>query len=319
MTIATKPRVQGKRISNQLEREIRTYCSAVSMTLSAHAAAFIAAKPSMSALSASGALASPASSPLGRAIVSSVVSMGLFKKAAASVAVAVAADYSSTAIGYFDSMRVPAALIAGSSLAALFTQADKTKDREVNNRTQIESIVLIIYHILALSSLLLSLNVVVTASSTANTILFGSKNPMATSVIALLKREYEFEFLLSMWSFFVGLFSFLASVATRSLLEFELLRRRRLSSALFVLSSFGVLFFHLLAFVNSRLFLYNNLAEMTWGVLVMWFKRSTTGRRPSICSAIAIFLRSGPFSRKSNLESVDGDTAAPTTAQLNRL
>jgi hypothetical protein len=287
------------------------------MTLSPQAAAFIAAKPIMS--TASSGLASTASSPLGRAIVSSVVSMGLFKKAAASVAVAVAADYSSTAIGYFDSMRVPAALIAGSSIAELFTQADKTKDREVNKRTQIESIVLIIYHSLALSSLLLSLNVVVVSTSTANSILFDCKNPMATSVFALIKREYLFEFQLSRLSFFVGLFSFLASVATRALLEFELLRRRRLSSALFVLSSFGALFFHLLAFVNSRLFLYSNLAEMTWGVLGMWFKRSTTGGRPSelaslcclmgsICSSIALFRRSHLFSNTSNLES-DDDTA----------
>lgn len=256
-------------------------------------------------------------SALGRAAMSSVVTMGLFKSTAATVAASVIAkDYSSAAISYFESMRVPSALIAGSALASLFTLSEKTKDQRAASRTQLESIVLIIYHVLALSSLLLSLNVVVTATASANTIMFGRQDPIATSVLALLIREYEFEFQLSRLSFFIGLFSFLGTVATRALVEFELLKEQRRVSLMFVLSSFGSLFFHLLAFVNARLLCYKSIGEMTWAVLAMWLRRSLSGRSPSelasICcmisalgSTVALFLRSGMFSRNAKTAPVN--------------
>lgn len=250
------------------------------------------------------------------------VDVSMLGKAAAE---AVGSDFSATAINYFSSIRIPASLLAGSSLAALFSITDKAKDAEARNRTRIEAIVLIIYHLWAVSSFLLSLNVIVTATATTTAIMFGGKNPIATTAFELMKREFEFEFLMCRWSFFASLFTFLGSVAARALLQFELLHKKRLTSALLVISSFGGLFFHLLAFVNARLFCYNNYGEMTWAVFAMWFQRSIAGRGPcelasllcsvfAVATACALFARSGKFAGAGySAESTDGDEKIKTT------
>lgn len=218
-------------------------------------------------------------------------------------------DYSGTASNYFSSVRIPASLIAGSALAALFSLVDKTKDNLLHSRSHTESIVLIIYHLLSIVSLLLSLNVIITSTSVAESIMFGNQDPMATSALEFMIREYEFEFIMTRWSFFVSLFCFLASVAARALLQFELLNRKRLCSALLILFSFGGLLFHLTAFVNERLFRYDNMGAMTWGVFTIWLQRSLENKGPCemasilcfVCSAITaviLFLRSDDFSIK---------------------
>jgi hypothetical protein len=231
---------------------------------------------------------------------------------ASTAAAIVAKDFSSAAIGYFDSIRVPSALIAGSALASMFSLAERTKDHKAATRTRLESVMLIAYHILSIASLLLSLNVVVTATASSNTIMFGNHDPIATSAFALLKREYEFEFQLSRWSFFMGLFSFVGAVAVRALVDFDLLHAQRTISALLVLSAFGTLFFHLLAFVNARLFCYADISEMTKAVFSMWLKRSMEGRSTaelasmgcffaSIVATCAMVARSGAFSAKTSM------------------
>lgn len=241
-----------------------------------------------------------------------------FGDVAASAATSAAKDYSSAAVAYFTSIRVPAALIAGSSMANLFTLVDESADGgEAKRRTQLQTLVLIAYHVLTLTSLLLSLNVIVTSTATANSMLFGMKDPMASSVFALLKREYEFEFQLTRASFFVGILSFLAAIAARALVQFELLTKRRLSSAILVLSSFGTLFFHLVSYINASLLCYENLGAMVWSVLKTWFYRSVSGRMPaelaSICcffcfmgSAVSLVRRSGRFSSHSESVSTNG-------------
>lgn len=249
----------------------------------------------------------------------------MFAKAAEAVALEIVAkDQSAAAISYFSSVRIPAGLIAGSALAALFSLVDKAKDGEISKRSQVESIVLIMYHLLSISSLLLSLNVIFTSTALVDTIMFGQQDPIATSPFELMTREYSFEFLMTRWSFFVSLFSFLGSVATRALIQFDLLHMHRLSSAILVMSSFGALYFHLLAFVNSRLFLYNNMGEMTLAVFSIWFQRSITGRGPcelasiaccvvSMGTAVALFLRSGKFSSHE-----EEDSSAPIVGGTGR-
>jgi hypothetical protein len=199
-------------------------------------------------------------------------------------------DYSDAASSYFTSIRVPAALIAGSSLSALFALVRESRDAMAAKRSRLETAVLIGHHLCALLSLTLSVNTIVTATATSNAILLGRENPMASSAYALLLREYEFEFLMTRWSFFVGLFSFLGSVAARALIEFGLLQERRVRSALLVGFSFSTLFFHLLSFVNSRLQNYANMGAMTIGVLHMWFQRSVSRRHPAELTSVACFI-----------------------------
>lgn len=196
-------------------------------------------------------------------------------------------DFSSLASSYFTSVRVPAALIAGSSLAALFSMVDEARGIQKKRTRRLPRTILLIYHILALISMLLGLNVVVTATATANNILLGCPNPYATSPFDLLNREFPYEFHFTRWSFFVSLLSFVACVMCRTLLEFNLLARTR--AAVMVSSCFGTLFFHLLAFVNSRLMSYQNLAHMTLGVFRMWFMRSVRGTSPSELISLGCF------------------------------
>jgi len=244
------------------------------------------------------------------------------------------ADYTNTAISYFTSIRIPAALIAGSSLAALFTLTDRISDDKMQERSRIETIVLIAYHILALASLLLSLNVVVTSTASANSILLAPQNPLAANAYEFLMRDFEFEFLVTRWSFFSSLFSFLGSLGGRCLVEFDLLCKRRVRSALLILFSVSALFFHLLSFVNSRLFTYPDMGAMTWAVFRMWWKRSIEGYTSpaelaslvsffgAICMTVLVFKRSALFSRDENIppvsehvDDVKGGSAEQETMQ----
>lgn len=197
------------------------------------------------------------------------------------------ADYTSTAIAYFTSIRVPAALIAGSSLVALFTLADQARLGRKGAKSRRQGIVLLAYHILALFSLLLSLNVIVTATATSNFLLLGTSNPLAASAYHFLKREVEYEFALTRVSFHVGMLSFLGCIACRALLEFDLLRKGRLQPALLVVFSMSSLFFHLLAFVNQRIVCWPNLPMMTIDVFKMYIGRALATRHPAELASVA--------------------------------
>jgi len=282
-------------------------------------AAFVAARPSVvsSVVSSQATKSILQHTTAASSAPARTAPLSLFRNAAAASALA---DYSGTAISYFSSIRIPAALIAGSSLAALFSLTDEIQDDKLPERSVIESVTLIAYHILALSSLLLSLNVVVTSTAAANSILLApaaaasnSSPLLATSAYAFLRQHYEFEFLMTRWGFYTALFSFLGSVATRCLLEFQLLSRRRICSALLVVFAVSTLFFHLLAFVNSRLYCYPNMLRMTFAVLQMWYANSIRNPRSaseiaSLCSfvgtivmSVAVFARSSLFSKQQDL------------------
>lgn len=229
-------------------------------------------------------------------------------------------DYTSTAINYFSSVRIPASMIAGSALAALFSLSSKIKNTEINNRTPLVTIVLLFYHLYALSSLLLSLNTIITCTAAASSIMFGCDNPIATSPYELMKREYEFEFLMTRWSFYMSLFTLLGAIACRALIEFDLLQQDRIRSALVIISAFSGLFFHLLSFVNERIYCYNNMTEMTIDVFLMWFRKTVASNgiceltsmacfTISVITAISLFFRAGKYSKRIVVDSnIDGAT-----------
>jgi hypothetical protein len=199
-------------------------------------------------------------------------------------------DYTSTAITYFTSIRVPAALIAGSSLAALFTLADKARLGRKGATSRRQGFVLLMYHIFALSALVLSLNVVVTATATSNFLLLGTRNPMAASAYQFLKREVEYEFALTRVSFHTGMLSFLGCIACRALLEFDLLKKERLRPALLVTFTMSSLIFHLIGFVNQRLVCWPNLFMMTIAVFKMYFGRALATRNPSDLASVVTLI-----------------------------
>lgn len=145
-------------------------------------------------------------------------------------------DHSKDAIQFFTSIRIPAALIAGSSLGALFVLVDRSSHPE-REKSKRELSVLFVYHLLAMISLVLSLNVIVTATSASNTMLIRNYNPAAASAYEFMMAEVPFEYLTTRWSFYTALICFLKAVMCRALLEFDILRKDRLRSALLVVSS----------------------------------------------------------------------------------
>jgi hypothetical protein len=299
-------------------QETNTYPTKITtMTTSITAIAFIGSKPIQAA---SGMLSSVPMTGLRTAALIPFIRGG----SSASLNPTGMADYTSTAITYFTSIRTPAALITGSALAALFSLAGQARLGRKGATSRLQGFVLLAYHILALVALVLSLNVVVTATATSNFLLLGTKNPMASSAFEFMKREVEYEFLLTRWSFPTGMLSFLGCIGCRCLLEFDLLKKERLRSALLVIFSMSSLFFHLLAFINQRLVCWPNLFMMTIDVCKMYFGRALTIRSPSELTSVATFI--GAFGmvislfRKSATVEIEAEDdtkltsdAAPTT------
>lgn len=202
-------------------------------------------------------------------------------------------NYVAVASSYFTSIRIPAALIAGSSLAAFFSLVDQAGEGS-RKTSRADAIALSVFHGLAMIALMLSLNVIIIATATAHLLLLGTTEPMATSGYAFLQRNCEYEFLLTRWSFFMSLFSFLGCVAARALVEFRLLRRKRVRSAIVVSSSIGALIFHLVSFVNRRVTLRGNMGKMTIDLLKLYLEWCFT--RQSImsnCSFVCLFVAVG--------------------------
>jgi hypothetical protein len=200
------------------------------------------------------------------------------------------ADYSSIAISYFSSIRIPAALIAGSSLVALFTLAEQARLGRKGATSRLQGFVLLMYHILALAALVLSLNVIVTATATSNFLLLGTKNTIAASAYHFLKREVEFEFALTRVSFHLGILSFLGCIGCRALLEFDLLTKERRRPALLVIFTMSSLMFHLFGFVNQRLVCWPNLPSMTIDVIKMYVRHALSTRHPAELASVATLI-----------------------------
>lgn len=196
------------------------------------------------------------------------------------------ADYSNDAIRYFDSVRTPSAFILGSALAALFSLSKDA--RELRKQKPIQRVALLLYHLTAMISLVLSFNVVITATATSTYLLLDCNNRMARSVVDFLKRECYYELLITRWSFLTGLFSFLACIGLRVLIEFDLLRMKRIRSAIFVVCSLSSLVFHLLAIVNRRIMGWPNLGAMTGELIRLSIQRCAS--EISITEGISILF-----------------------------
>eukprot|EP00977_Amphora_coffeiformis_P026063 scaffold24022_cov168-Amphora_coffeaeformis.AAC.2 len=198
-------------------------------------------------------------------------------------------DYSEAASSFFTSIRIPAALIAGSSLATMFTDPEAVND----NASPMQNRIMVLYHLAALISFLLSINVVITATTTSTRLLLGMKNPVAHSAYELLRREMEFQFTSTRWSFFMSIFSFLISVTGRMLLEFKLLERRRFRMATMLTSAVLSLMFHILSLANRALKSWPNMGAMTLDLTKKLWMQS--GKYPMeaasfTCMTAAIFM-----------------------------
>jgi hypothetical protein len=185
------------------------------------------------------------------------------------------ADYSSVAVSFFTSIRIPASLIAGSSLGAFFITTNRTVQDPDEETSTVRLLCLFLYRALTLVSLLLSFNTVVTTTNASNRILIGGHDAMASSAYEFMMREYRYESVLVIWSFYSSIFAFLKAIAFRAILEFRLLRKERVRSMLLVLFSFCGLTFNMLHMVNDSMSLtdYPHFGGLTMGVIQMYWNR----------------------------------------------
>lgn len=112
---------------------------------------------------------------------------------------------------------------------------------------------------------LLSTNTVVISTAALVKGLHADYDPMSESGYMLLKRSFEYEFVVTRWSYLVSLLAFLVAVTNRILFEFRLFTssevRKTMGVAVCLLMSGLIL--HIVSFLNSTLYCWNDLGEMT--------------------------------------------------------
>lgn len=177
---------------------------------------------------------------------------------------AVVHDCTKDALSFFTGIRTPSALIAGSSLAALFSMIKKYRDP---NKTKAEKVTLRLFHACALFGYLLSVTTVIVSTAASTTLLLGGFNSKADSVYHFLKREMNFEFVLTRWCFFMGVLNFLVAMGGRVLIEFDLFAEYRKAERYVVFLALGGMIGHLISVINSSLNCWPNLFGMTLDVI----------------------------------------------------
>jgi hypothetical protein len=209
---------------------------------------------------------------------------------ASSSGVGTLVDCSGAALQYFDSIRTPAALIAGSSLGALFSLSQVSTSEQLREQPRLYRVVLLAHNFLALTALSLSIGIIVTASVSGNSLLLGTHNHIASTPFAMLSREFEFEYMLTRWSFYVGLLSFLQSVEFRTLIQFDLLKKEKLRRAMVVVLSFSSLVFHLQSFIHENLYSAPNLLVMSVRLAKLHLRRVFTINGPFAWLSLATLV-----------------------------
>jgi predicted transporter len=103
-------------------------------------------------------------------------------------------DCTAGAIGFFSGIRLPATLIAGSSLATIFALVQKVKADDCKSR--LEFGVLQMYHLCSIVAFCLSVTSIMMSTAAGTTLLVGKHNPIAHDVYHFMKREFNFEFVI---------------------------------------------------------------------------------------------------------------------------
>lgn len=117
------------------------------------------------------------------------VKLGLFPRV-----MVVPIDCTAGAIGFFSGIRLPATLIAGSSLATIFALVQKVKADDCKSR--LEFGVLQMYHLCSIVAFCLSVTSIMMSTAAGTTLLVGKHNPIAHDVYHFMKREFNFEFVI---------------------------------------------------------------------------------------------------------------------------
>ena len=198
---------------------------------------------------------------------------------------------------YFDGIRTPSVLIAASSITALFSFTKKLQDQ--SRLSRVEILVMRLYHMVSLLTFCFS--TVAVLMSTSGSTLMLLKKPTIPAYLApidvytFLTTFLSFEFLLTRWSFMTSQFCFVLSVMGRSLLEFDLLtKKKRRLPAVMVTSSMICLLSFLLSYINPLLTDWPNFGVMTKEVAAVLLNRVFEQRKSmQILSLVSFLISAG--------------------------
>jgi hypothetical protein len=174
-------------------------------------------------------------------------------------------DYSAAAAKFFGDSRTPASIVMGAAISAMFALP---RFSSTPGRTVTELFLIKAYRILSWTAFVLSLHVFITCTITSANLLLlvDNYNTMAESALAMLQREFHYQFLSVCWCTIVSMLSFIAIVTIRVTLEFDMFRiPARRDTAKFILCSAGALMASLLSFVNDDVHM--NMKDITTGLV----------------------------------------------------
>jgi hypothetical protein len=177
-------------------------------------------------------------------------------------------------LSYVDSTILTASFLAGAAFTGLFS-LNVSNEGALKKDTTVERFLLLSYRWAMFVTFLLSTNTVVISTAAIVKGLHADFDPMSENGYMLLKRSFEYEFVVSRWSYLVSLLAFLVAVTNRILFEFQLFSssevRKTMGVAVCLLMSGLIL--HLISFLNSTLYCWNNLGAMTIALIKVHTER----------------------------------------------
>lgn len=153
-------------------------------------------------------------------------------------------------------------LVVASALGALFLLS-KTKFSQDTENRQIKLFLVRLYNALMFVAFALSFTTMILSTVASVQMLHGRFDPMAETAYLLLRREFDFEFVLTRWAFIVSLLCFVDGIMVRAFLEFDLLRKSKRNQAMCLVLGVTAIVSQMLSYINTHLFCWPNLVSMT--------------------------------------------------------
>ena len=203
-------------------------------------------------------------------------------------------DFSGAAGLYFVRIRTPAAWIAGSSLGTFFSFSKFNLDQQRTRSSQF------LYKSclgLLLTSFLLSFATIVLATGSSIAALHPHNRQKAESVWILLHREFEFEFVVTRWAYWMSLLCFLMAVTLRAVLEFQWTTRRphqKNPIRAFLCIMLAVMT-QLLSHIHRHLYSFRNLGHMTVYVVQLVVRECLESKDPLQAISIVATVLAGYY------------------------
>jgi len=181
-------------------------------------------------------------------------------------------DQTANAAGFFNNIRVPAALLSGAALGQAFAMQKIDDDKfDTPSWKRLRTL----YTTLMVISVASELLTVLMSTSASTHILAGNFDPMAESCIAMLKREFEWNLVAVQFNFITGMVAFVVAQAIRFYKELSTqLHTFYVARAACWLLGYASL--EMLTFFNKHLIFEAGYPQLTWRYLTMMAERVDT-------------------------------------------